>query len=60
MYTLGLFTAIIIIIGIGLFIYAMFESTLFGNKKVTLCAFWGGVFVTIGLTILLYHILFTI
>lgn len=60
MYTLGILTVIIIIFGIGLLLYAIFESSLFGNIKIPLYAFWGGVFVTVGLTILLYHILFTV
>lgn len=58
MYTLGIFTTIAIIFGFGLLIYAIFESTLFGKIKIAFSAFFGGVFVTIGLTIL-FHTLLT-
>ena len=60
MYTLGILTTIAIVFGFGLLIYAIFESTLLVNIKIACSAFFGGVFVTIGLTILLYHILFTV
>lgn len=60
MYTLGILTTIAIVFGFGLLIYAIFESTLLGNIKIAYSAFSGGVFVTIGFTILLYHILFTV
>lgn len=59
MYTLGIITTIAIIFGFGLLVYAIFESTLFGKIKIACSAFCGGVLVTIGLTIVLYHILFT-
>lgn len=58
MYTLGIFTAIVIIFGFGLLTYAIFESTLFGNIKIACSAFFGGVFVTVGL-IILFYTLFT-
>lgn len=59
MFILGIFTAFILVVGFGLCIYAIFESTLFGKIKIACSAFCGGVLVTIGLTIVLYHILFT-